>query len=166
VAMFQCRNRLTGDEMAHSFNSAMATSGMILLLNGLGGAIGGVLTAAGVGDALNEMMTLVHLPVLLFIWFTAAMIRLAQGSGIVAMITASGIVAAMGGNLGVNMTMAALAAGYGAMFAGHLNDSGYWVITNVGGLTVEGGLKTYTVYTAILSVVGLILISVLSLFVR
>lgn len=35
---------------------------------------------------------------------------------------------------------------------GHVNDSGFWVATNMSGLTVTGGLKTYTLGSFISSV--------------
>ena len=68
------------------------------------------------------------------------------------------------GDLGVAPIWVTLAACSGAMFAGHLNDSGYWVVTNVGGLTVEGGLKTYTMYTTLTSVISIIIIHILAIF--
>ena len=44
----------------------------------------------------------------------------------------------------------AIAAG-GTAFS-HVNDSGFWVATNMSGLTVSGGLKTYTLGSFISSV--------------
>ena len=165
AAMLLCKGRLTQKEVEHSFNVAMEATGLILLITGMGGALGNVLTVAGVGEALNELMGIIQMPVLLFTWVVGAIIRLAQGSGTVAMITAIGIVATMG-DLGAAPVLVTLSACSGAMVAGHLNDSGYWVVTNVGGLTVEGGLKVYTMYCTINAVVSLILIMIASIFVH
>ena len=163
AAMLLCKGRLTQKEVEHSFNVAMEATGLILLITGMGGALGNVLTVAGVGTALNELMEIISMPPMIFTWMVGVIIRLAQGSGTVAMITAVGIVATMG-DLGVAPVWLTLAACSGAMFCGHLNDSGYWVVTNVGGLTVEGGLKTYSVYTSICSVVLFLIVFVLSMF--
>ena len=47
----------------------------------------------------------------------------------------------------------ALAALAGAMSFGHVNDSGFWVVTNLSGYKISGGLKTYTAAQGFMSVV-------------
>ena len=70
--------------------------------------------------------------------------RVAQGSGTVAGMTSMGIMATIAPAIGCHPVWIALACLSGGNSIGHVNDSGYWVATNMSGLTVTGGLKTYT----------------------
>ncbi|MBR7503957.1 GntP family permease, partial [Mycobacterium tuberculosis] len=67
---------------------AAASAGLILLITGAGGSFGMVLRESGVGDALAEAIASISLPALLVPFIIASLVRLAQGSGTVAMITA------------------------------------------------------------------------------
>ena len=40
----------------------------------------------------------------------------------------------------------------GGISVGHVNDSGFWVVSNMSGFNVKGGLKTYTLAQIIMSV--------------
>ena len=51
------------------------------------------------------------------------------------------------------MAIACLA---GSLSCGHVNDSGFWVSANLAGYTVTGGLKSYTLGSAIVAVLAMI----------
>ena len=96
-----------------------------------------------------------NLNIILLTWLTAVIIRLAQGSGTVARMTAAGLMAPVVSGMGIGLTWVAFAAATGALFAGHVNDSGFWISAKMANLTTMGGFKTYTTVTAIVAVVGL-----------
>ena len=77
---------------------------------------------------------------------------MAQGSGTVAGMTSMGIMATIAPAIGCHPVWIALACLSGGNSIGHVNDSGFWVATNMSGLTVTGGLKTYTLGSFISSV--------------
>ncbi len=165
AAMCICRrkDRMSRDQIADSITSAIGSCGTVLLITGLGGSFGAVLQATGVGTILQSMLESVHIPVILFVWMLAAVLKFAQGSGTVAMITALEIAAAM--TITVNPVLIALAGMSGSLMGAHVNDSGFWVTANIAGLTTKGGLKIYTVICAIMSLVSLSLILLLRIFI-
>jgi gluconate:H+ symporter, GntP family len=81
----------------------------------------------------------------------------AQGSGTVAAITTMTIMAGAGlaATVGLHPLWIALAALSGGISVGHVNDSGFWVTTNLSGLTVTGGLKVYTLSLFVVSAIVL-----------
>ena len=73
-----------------------------LLITGAGGAFGKVLTESGVGDALAEAIASISLPAFLVPFLIATLVRIAQGSGTVAMITAASVTAPLIAPLGLS----------------------------------------------------------------
>lgn len=165
AAMIIClmKHRMTLKQVEQSVSVAVGAAGTVLLITGMGGGLGAVITAVGVGDILKGILESVNMPVILFVWLIAALLKIAQGSGTVAMVTGLTIVASMG-DLGVSPVLIAMAGFSGSLFGAHVNDSAFWVTTKISGLTTIGGFKTYTLVCAIQSIVSLLIISVASLF--
>ena len=94
----------------------------------------------------------------LLAWVLAAVVRVAQGSATVAMITAASIVLSIAGTdgFGVHPFYIFLAVGYGATTLSWMNDSGFWVVGRLGGLTEGETLRSWTVMLTIISIVGLV----------
>lgn len=165
AAMVVClsKHRMDMKQVEKSVSVAVGAAGTVLLITGAGGGLGQVLTAAGVGDVLKNILGSINMPVILFVWLIAAMLKVAQGSGTVAMITALSIVASMGA-LGANPVLIAMAGFSGTLCGAHVNDSAFWITTKISGLTTLGGFKTYTLVCFIQSVVSLVIIFAASLF--
>lgn len=165
AAMVVClmKHRMTLKQVEKSVNVAVGAAGTVLLITGMGGGLGAVITATGVGDILKDMLATINMPVILFVWIIAALLKIAQGSGTVAMVTGLTIVASMG-DLGVSPVLIAMAGFSGSLCGAHVNDSAFWVTTKISGLTTVGGFKTYTLVCFIQSIISLIIISVASLF--
>lgn len=157
-----CPGRLSLKQIDKSMTVAMSAAGTVLLITGMGGALGNVLAVAGIGDALKAILLTMSIPAILFAWFIAALLKVAQGSGTVSMITSLGIIAAMG-DLGVAPIFLAMAAFSGSLFGAHVNDSAFWITSKISGLSTLGGLKTYTLVCAIQSIVSLVFIFAASL---
>jgi gluconate:H+ symporter, GntP family len=152
------------------------TAGVIILITAAGGAFGGMLRNAGVGDAIGEVAKTYSIPLLLLGWLTAAVIRVAQGSATVAMLTTSAIMwdmikpaadvanvtAAVGAKLGYHPMYMFLSIGFGAFCCSWMNDSGFWVVNRLSGMTEKETLKSWTVMLTVTSVLGLIQVLVLS----
>lgn len=126
------------------FSDAAASAGLILLITGAGGALGQVLRDSGVGDALAEAIASTSLPVFLVPFLIASLVRLAQGSGTVAMITAAAVTAPLIGSLGIDPLIAALACTTGSMVLSYFNDSYFWVVTRFTGLDGISALKGWS----------------------
>ena len=128
---------------------------MVLLITGAGGSFSSVITATGIGNAIVSLLgtdTTSVIPAMFLAYFIGMIFRVAQGSGTVAGMTSMGIMATIAPAIGCHPVWIALACLSGGNSIGHVNDSGFWVATNMSGLTVTGGLKTYTLGSFISSV--------------
>ena len=151
-----------------SANNALGTAGVALAITGAGGSFGSVIAATNIGDALISALNIGTgsvVSVLLFAYFIGFIFRVAQGSGTVAGITAMTIMSTIAPSVPVHPVWIAMACLAGGISIGHVNDSGFWVCTNLSGFTVTGGLKTYTwpiftvtVFTLIAAIVGALLL--------
>jgi Gnt-I system low-affinity gluconate transporter len=144
---------------------SMQPVGMIILLTGAGGVFGRVLIATGVGDALVEAMGSLGIPVVLFAFLVAAVIRVSQGSATVAMVTSASLVAPivqMGGLAPAQVACVVIATACGATILSHVNDSGFWLVKEFMGLTEKQTLASWTVMETIVGLVGLVVVLVLS----
>ncbi|WP_201276541.1 GntP family permease [Marisediminicola senii] len=126
------------------FADAAASAGLILLITGAGGALGQVLRDSGVGDALAEAIAATPLPAFLVPFLVATLVRLAQGSGTVAMITAASVTAPLVTTLGIDPIVAAIACTAGSMVFSYFNDSYFWVVTRFTGLSGTAALKGWS----------------------
>ncbi|HYD85800.1 MAG TPA: hypothetical protein VEA63_17150 [Opitutus sp.] len=140
----------------------LAMAAVIILITSAGGAFGAMLRNAGVGDAIKSIAVTYSIDLLLLAWTTAFVIRVAQGSATVAMITASAILwpmidPAVNAPLAFNPMYVFLSIGFGAFGCSWMNDSGFWVVSKLGGLTEQETLRSWTVLATVLSVSGLIL---------
>jgi GntP family gluconate:H+ symporter len=141
----------------------LETAGMIILITSAGGAFGTMLRNVGVGEAIRAAAQSYHVNVLLLAWVTAAVIRIAQGSATVAMLTSSAIMwdmidpATVTAPLGYHRMYVFLAIGFGAFCASWMNDSGFWVVSRLGGMTEKETLRSWTTMLTVVSILGLLL---------
>jgi gluconate:H+ symporter, GntP family len=135
----------------------LETAGMIILITSAGGAFGAALRSAGVGDQVKALAQGHGINLILLGWLVSAVVRVAQGSATVAMLTAGGIMAPMvaGGALGCHPLYLFTAIGFGAMFCSWMNDSGFWVVSRLSGMTEKETLRTWSMQTLADSVLGL-----------
>lgn len=138
-----------------SANEALKQAGVVLLITGAGGSFGSIISATDIGNALVSTLSINSdsvLKALFLAYFIGCIFRIAQGSGTVAGITAMTIMATVAPSISIHPVYLALAALAGGISVGHVNDSGFWVVTNLSGFNVTGGLKTYTVAQIIMSI--------------
>lgn len=129
----------------------------VVLITGAGGMFGGVLRASGIGGALSDSLGSLGIPVIFAAYLIAVILRVAQGSATVALVTAAGLVApavAAAGFSPLELACVVLATAAGSVFAGHVNDSGFWLVGRLMGMDVKTTLRTWTVQQALESVVA------------
>jgi len=125
-------------------NRSLSSAGGIILITATGGAFGAMLRQAGIGDAVGSLVQEVPGTMLLPVAFiVTAAIRTLQGSATVAMITAAGVLQgiAESQSLPFHPVYLALAIGVGSKPISWMNDSGFWVITRMSGMTDSEGLR-------------------------
>ncbi|MET0872280.1 MAG: GntP family permease [Paeniglutamicibacter terrestris] len=139
-------------------DSALGPVCSIILITGAGGMFGAVLRAGGIGDAVADSLDALGLPIIVAGFIIAAVVRVAQGSATVALTTAAAIIQpVVVGNADLNsieVVAIVLALAAGSVFAGHVNDSGFWLVSRFFGMDVKTTLKVWTVGQALVGVVG------------
>jgi GntP family gluconate:H+ symporter len=167
LAVYVLLPRWTPRNAVHTWLSeAAASAGLILLITGAGGGFGLVLRDSGVGDALAEAIASLSLPVFLVPFLIATLVRIAQGSGTVAMVTAASVTAPLLEPLGIDPLLAAMACTAGSMVFSYFNDSYFWVVTRFTGLEGTAALKGWSGITTAVWLGSIPLLFVLSLVVR
>lgn len=142
--------------------------GNILLVVGAGGVFGAVLKGSGVAQALSDTFHGVGLPVIVLAYLISLVLRVAQGSATVAIVTTAGIVAPLLTESHHSQAFAALvimAISAGSIFASHVNDGGFWMVAKYFGISERDTLRTWTVLESVLSVAGFATAAVVSTFV-
>lgn len=148
--------------------SSLKPVGNILLVVGAGGVFGAVLKASGVAQALSDTFNDVGLPVIVLSYLISVVLRVAQGSATVAIVTTAGIVApllAAGDHSQAFVALVIMAISAGSIFASHVNDGGFWMVSKYFGISERDTLKTWTVLESVLSVAGFAVAAVVSTFV-
>lgn len=149
------------------FNEAIEKAGPILIVTAAGGMFGMVIKATGAGEAAGRLLADTGIG-LLVPFLIAALMKTAQGSSTVAIITAASFVAPMLGMLGLGSDMgrmlAMLAMGAGSMVVSHANDSYFWVVSNFSGIDINTTLRVYSTTTLVMGVTVFIFIWASSLF--
>jgi len=142
----------------------LETAGIIILITSAGGAFGLMLKNAGVGDAVKAAAAGREVNFVLLSWLVSSVIRIAQGSATVAMLTTSALMVPIlypqGGDglssLPYHPIYIFLAIGFGSIILSWMNDSGFWVVSKLSGMTEKETLQTWTVVTTVISVSGLV----------
>lgn len=155
------------DTTDEALSGGFKTTGEILLITGIGGSLGEVISATGMDQTLAGLFSAdAGAPVvvtILLAWFIAAVLHLAIGSVSVAAIAAAGIIGPVVGSTGVAPVAIGLAIASGAMFALQVNSNFFWMFKSLLNLTTQGALKTMTMVTSIASLVSLPPVIVLAL---
>ncbi|WP_440008739.1 GntP family permease [Halomicrococcus sp. SG-WS-1] len=152
---FYQHNDMTQEEWTEEMTEALKSGGNIAAITAAGGAFGALLAASGIGDYITGAMAQVGIPLLLSAWLIAAIVRIAQGSATAAMLTTAGIMAPQVPELSVHPAFMVMAIGAGGNIFSWYNDSGFWLVKEIGGLTQEETLMTWTALTTIISVTGI-----------
>jgi GntP family gluconate:H+ symporter len=150
-------------QVHHWLAEAAGSAGLIILITGAGGAFGQVLRDSGVGDELAEAISSLSLPGVLVPFLIATLVRLAQGSGTVAMITAASVTAPLVAGIGLSPLLAALACCAGSMVFSYFNDSYFWVVTRFTGLDGTAAIRGWSGITTAVWAASLPLLLVASL---
>ena len=138
---------------------ALGPAGIIILITGAGGVLKQILVDSGIGTMMAKSIAGSELSPIFMAWVLAAIIRVAQGSATVAMITAAGIISSI---LSVfkldepHMALIVIAIASGATLLSHVNDSGFWLVNKYFGMNEKQTLQSWTIMETIIALCGLI----------
>jgi GntP family gluconate:H+ symporter len=158
ILLLACRPGASREKVRQAVAAAVLEGGEIILVIAAGGALGATLRQAGMAELAAAAVPKQAILLLPIAWGVTVLIRAAQGSATVAMITAVGIIAPISdaASLPYNEVYVALAIGCGSKPGMWMNDSGFWVISRMTGMTETETLKTASVMVAIEGTVGLL----------
>lgn len=143
-------------------------AGLVLAIIAGGGMFGEMLQATGIGKNLGELLGGLSLGIF-FPFLVTAILKTAQGSSTVAVITAASLVTPLLSDLGLDsparVTLAILSMGAGSMVISHANDAYFWVISKFSSLDTAVTLRVYSVATLWMGLVVQLLLWLASLFV-
>ncbi len=153
------RSNTSKKSIKDQVQSALSSGGIIILITAAGGTFGHVLRQTGIAFTIQDLMPAAQSSLIPLGFFITMLIRTAQGSSTVAMITAIGIIAPIiaATDLTYHPIYIALAIGCGSKPISWMNDSGFWVISKMSGLTEKEMLKTNTIMGLIMGTVGLVI---------
>jgi GntP family gluconate:H+ symporter len=160
VGLVMRQKKLSLAQTAELIGAPIATAGVIILITSAGGAFGFMLKNSGVGESIAALAEGRNVSLIFLGWFVSAVIRVAQGSATVAMLTTSSIVYSIvsaGPPLPYHPIYLFLAIGFGSKMLSWMNDSGFWTVSKFSGFTEVETLKSWSMIVSLASVVGLIL---------
>ena len=143
---------------------AMELAGAMILITSAGGAFGGMLRNAGVSDAISAAVSGRHVNLILLAWAVAVMLKFAQGSATVSVLTTAAMMSSImqSTELPYHPMYIFVAIGFGALGISWMNDSGFWVIGRLSGMTERETLRTWSAAAFLMCTVGLIETLILS----
>ena len=163
---FTTKRKWNKSSVSILFNESIEKAGGILVIIGAGGAFGAVLAATKIGDHFSGAINLGSLGIL-FPFLLTSVLKTAQGSSTVAIITSASIVQPLLHALQLDnetgKLLAVLSMGAGSMMISHANDAYFWVITKFSGLDMRTTLKVYSVASVLMGVITMIMVYILSM---
>lgn len=153
------QKKTTKDKLTAFVQTALMSGGGIILITAAGGAFGGMLQQTGISSRIADLTKDYQMALIPLAFFITMVVRTAQGSATVALITASGILAGMAqnANLGFHPVYLCLAIGSGAKLIPWMNDAGFWIMCKTSNLTEQEALKTIAPMQSLMGLAGVIL---------
>lgn len=158
-----------GKDFSAAVETALLSGGLVILITAAGGAFGSMLKVTNIATDIKllfEDSSAVGLTSIFLAFGMAALLKIAQGSSTTAMITVSGMMASFGltaEQLGFNLVYICTAIGAGSCIGSWMNDSGFWIVAKMSGLSETEALKTWTPMLALLGIVSLVVTILLSM---
>ena len=167
LAFVLFRRQFSRKQFESMCNDALGPLCAVILITSAGGMFGGVLRAAGIGDAFAQLLMDTGLPVIVAAFVMSVCLRVAQGSATVALTTTAALMApvvtSVTGLSAVDICCIVIAIAGGATVLSHFNDSGFWLVSGLLEMDEKTTLKTWTVMETLLGTTAFILALVISL---
>ena len=151
--------------LANSVQAALASGGVVILITAAGASFGTVLQQTNIAERISDLAAVFNITGLLVLplaFFVTAIVRTAQGSATVSMITSVGIFAGMAGGLPFHPVYLAMAIGCGSKPFPWMNDSGFWVINRMSGMTIRESIRSVSFLMTVMAIDGLVAVMLLA----
>jgi GntP family gluconate:H+ symporter len=160
LVMLASQKKGSKEGMTAFVQAALMSGGGIILITAAGGAFGGMIQQSGISARISEMTKDYQMALIPLAFVISAVVRTAQGSATVALITASGILSGMAtsAHLDFHPLYLGLAIGCGSKLIPWMNDAGFWIIIKISNLTEREALKTFSPMLVVMGTVGLLVL--------
>ncbi len=153
-------------EVVHDWvGNGIKNAGVIILITGAGGSLGTILRETGIGIVFGDFLSQFHIGIFLP-FLIAAVLKIAQGSATVAIITTSALMAPMLSSIGFDSSLGrvfiVLAIGAGSICGSHANDSMFWVVAQFSDMDVSTSYKCQTVGSILVSITAICTVAVIA----
>ena len=168
MVLYRRQAKPTHARMAAMVESSLMSAGVVILIVAAGGAFGAMLQAAQIGPAIQAVFARggpgSGLSFLLLAFTVTAIVRIAQGSSTVAMITTAGMMSAMikGITLPYHSVYIGTAISAGSLMGSWMNDAGFWVFSKIGVVTEVETLRSWTPLLCVVGLTSLVTTIILS----
>ena len=147
--------------LKYCIKNALYSALPIILITGMGGTLGLIMQKIPLEDFINIYSFDISL-VLLIPFIIASIFKTVQGSSTVAIITTSSIIypllASFGLDNEIDKIWIILSIGVGSMTVSHTNDSYFWIVSEMTGISAKEALKYHTTGTLIQGIAGIVFI--------
>ena len=143
-------------------SESIKTIAVVLLINGAAGGLKQVLVDSKVTDEIVRLTNGLHLSPIIISFFVAAILRISLGSATIAAITTLAIVEPLVPNITYSAVFIMLSIASGSMFCSHVNDPGFWLFKQYLNLDFKTTFKTWTLGTALSSLIAFIIILIIT----
>lgn len=165
IALYVLWSRLKDQKLFQKYlYESLMSAGMIILITAAGGAFGQMLQQTGIGVSVQKLASGYQVAILPLAFVLTAIVRTAQGSATVAMVTTIGIMSGFttGNALAFHPVYLALAIGCGSKIFPWMNDSAFWIITKMSGMEEQETIRYFSFLLTVMGISGLVAIIILS----
>lgn len=144
VAMIIAMKTMGLKKAEASAANSLHSAGMVFLITGAGGSFSAVITSAGVSDAIKNLVSGIsgNTALILFIaWFLRYGIPSDHWFRYSSTLTTFAIMQSVTATIACHPVFLALACLDGALFGATVNDSGFWIVSNMAGRTYQVALR-------------------------
>lgn len=164
IALYLLWSRLKDIKKFQKFiYESLSSAGIIILITASGGAFGQMLQQTGIGIRIEDLAANYQMALLPMAFIITAVVRTAQGSATVAMVTAIGVMSGLASaGLQFHPVYLAMAIGCGSKIFAWMNDSAFWIITKMAGMEEKETVRHFSILLAVMGITGLIAVMILS----
>ncbi|MFJ8333034.1 GntP family permease [Streptomyces sp. NPDC094437] len=165
LGVMAVRGSNSGEQTRRSLTGSLQSVAPILLIIGGGGAFNQVLKDSGIGAAIATAAEGARLNLIVLGWLIALLLSLTTGSATVGIVSATGILAPLVGNGStLEASLLVVAIGSGSLGLNYVNHAGFWLVKESFGMDLTQAAKTQTAVQTMVSVLGLGMALLLSVF--
>ena len=165
VAMYLLWSRLRDKkQFEKNIGESLMSAGMIILITASGGAFGQMLQQTNIGEDIGNIAQTYKSAILPLAFLIAVVVRTAQGSATVAMVTAIGVTSGLGGaaGFGFHPVYLAIVIGCGSKIFPWMNDSAFWIITKMSGMEEKETIRFFSYLLTVMGLAGLVIVMIAS----